>query len=317
MTAAVSSSASAATAVPSEILRLSAAFLSEALSQPELRRRIFSAFRRRLPQPNPLLRPLELATETIENAVSTVNPSVRSSSLHLAEKLLLSHPDSSFSSFLLSLIYSLRDRPRDAALRLIDVFSSNPSLARSEIAPAIFEDLFLVHLIPVLEWFHDQRSKIMTSSGPVRLESQLNDDFSCDMSVVLPCTKVLSKMSGDQAAKLKELESNYERVIDENCTVFARYFREVLKSGEGGRAVKPPPVVVEKRGRVDVLEEEETTEDRTADSEASGFNHGRYNVMHFLLLFSFSSSSIICQFFFRFLPFNVKKKLRCTNIYIF
>ncbi|KAI6681868.1 hypothetical protein NL676_035749 [Syzygium grande] len=278
MTAAVSASASAATAVPSEILRLSAAFLSEALSQPELRRRIFSAFRRRLPQPNPLLRPLELATETIENAVSTVNPSVRSSSLHLAEKLLLSHPDSSFSSFLLSLIYSLRDRPRDAALRLIDVFSSNPSLARSEIAPAIFEDLFLVHLIPVLEWFHDQRSKIMASSGPVHLESQLNDDFSCDMSVVLPCTKVLSKMSGDQAAKLKELESNYERVIDENCTVFARYFREVLKSGEGGRAVKPPPVVVEKRGRVDVLEEEEeTTEDRTADSEASGFNHGRYN----------------------------------------
>lgn len=278
-----------ATAVPSEILRLSTDVLSEALSQPELRHRLFSAFRRKLPQPTPLLRPLDLAAETLENAISTTNPSVRSSSLRLAEKLLLSHPGSSFSSFLLSLIYSLCGQPLDAALRLIDVFSSDPSLARSEVAPAIFEGLFLVHLIPVLEWFKDQRSKIMANSGPIHLESQLNDDFSCDVSVVLPCTKVLSKMSGDQATKLKELESNYERAIDENCAVFAKYFRELLKSGDGGRAVNPPPVVVEKVGKSGVSEqeeEEEMMEHRTADSEDIGFNHGRYNVMHFLLLSS-------------------------------
>ncbi|KAI3417029.1 RING-type E3 ubiquitin transferase [Psidium guajava] len=90
-------------------------------------------------------------------------------------------------------------------------------------------------------------------------------------------------MSGDQAGKLKELERNYEHVIDANCAVFSRYFREVLESGDGGKAVNPPPVVVEKRGRVDAMEEEEQeeeeeiTEDRTVESEEIGFHHGRYN----------------------------------------
>ncbi|KAH6825384.1 hypothetical protein C2S53_019901 [Perilla frutescens var. hirtella] len=110
-----------------EILHHTAVFLSEILSQAELRHHLHSTFLKRLP--TALVKPLTFVFQTIENAISTSSPSIRSSSLRLAEKLLLSNPSNPFSSFLLSLVYHLSHRGVDASLSLLDVFEREPSLS--------------------------------------------------------------------------------------------------------------------------------------------------------------------------------------------
>ncbi|XP_031384354.1 putative E3 ubiquitin-protein ligase LIN-1 isoform X2 [Punica granatum] len=248
----MSTAAMAAASMSSaEILRRTTSFLSRVLAQPDVRHRLLSTFCRRIwPADQDLLKAFKIAAETLENAASTSNPSVGSSSLRLAEKLLLSKSTKCTSlSFLLSLIYSLCHQPINAALSLLDIFSQDPSLARSEVAPSLFEELFLVHLIPVLQWFSDERSRIFSSSVPSPSITDANGEFSCDFSVVVPSEKLLSSMSGDQAAKLKELEGNYEEAINENCRVLSEYFKEVLRDKDGGRGLKhnPPSAILEKK----------------------------------------------------------------------
>ncbi|XP_021277287.1 putative E3 ubiquitin-protein ligase LIN isoform X1 [Herrania umbratica] len=267
----------AATATTSSgILHHTTAFTSEILSQSELRHHILSTLRRKLlPSDQLTLKPLNLAAETLENAISASNASIQSSSLRLAQKLLLSYPRTPFSSFLLSLIYSLSNQPIKSSLSLLQVFYLDPSLARSEIAPTLFEDLFLVHFLPVLQRFNEQRSTILSS-----LSQNVNhdaDDYSiCDVSVVVPCSKLLSKMSGDQALELKELERNYEEVLDENCRVLVKYFQEVLEnSDDGNRLISPPALVLKQTEKDEELDYDQ--EDKNIKTKELGLKNGRYN----------------------------------------
>lgn len=211
----------------------------------DLRHRIFSLFHQSADQ--------TLAVETIENAVSTSNSSTVTT-LRLAEKILDSQ--NTFSSFLLSLVYTLLHRPVDAALSLLHVFYSNPSIARVEIAPLVFEELFLIHLIPILQWYNHQRSTIMS----------LNESAA---------TKSLSTMSREQASQLKDLENEYEEILDENCRVFAGYFKEVLRAKSQDRFIDPPSVIVQNF---------EFTKDEEMINQELGLKNGRYNVMLALLL---------------------------------
>ncbi|KAL3535729.1 hypothetical protein ACH5RR_004190 [Cinchona calisaya] len=225
-----------------EILQQTTAYLSEVLSQSDLRHRIFSTFLQKLqPSEEITLKPLKLASETLENALTTTNPSIKSSSLRLAEKLLLSYPRNPFSTFLLSLIYSLFNRPIDAAISLFNIFQTNPSLARLEIAPNLFEELFLIHFLPILEWYNEQRSSILANVTR-NLASGYDSD---EQSVVVSPTRLLKNMSGNQALELKELERGYEDILDENCRVFAGYFREVLQSKDRDQLIDPPIVVLQ------------------------------------------------------------------------
>ncbi|KAM7509539.1 hypothetical protein LguiA_019992 [Lonicera macranthoides] len=256
-----------------EILYHTTTFISEILSQPDLRRRFFSSLRHKIPasDQSTLSKPLNLAIETLENSLSTTNPSVKSSSLRLAEKLLLSYPSNPFSSFLLSLIYSLRTRTIDASISLLDVFCLNPSLARTEIAPQVFEELFLRHFLPVLEWYNEQRSTILSSLS-LNSGYESDDRSICGDAMVVSCTTLLSKMNGDQASKLKGLERGYEEILDVNCKVFVGYFKEVLESNDGDRVIDPPSVVLETNGNND---EFEYSGDERIGTEESGLKNGR------------------------------------------
>ncbi|KAL2538902.1 putative E3 ubiquitin-protein ligase [Forsythia ovata] len=167
-----------------------------------------------------------------ENSFSTTSSSIRSSSLRLAEEIL-SKSENPFSSFLLSLAYSHCRRPIDASFCLLDVFYADPSLARVEIAPFLFEELFLVHFLPMLEWYNEQRSRILSSLP-------LNSDYNSDDQSIVSTTTTLSKMSGDQALALKDLERDYEDLLDENCRNFVVYFKEVLRNRDGGQLIVPP-----------------------------------------------------------------------------
>eukprot|EP00258_Populus_trichocarpa_P029487 XP_024445506.1 putative E3 ubiquitin-protein ligase LIN-2 isoform X2 [Populus trichocarpa] len=266
-----------ATTTASQILHHTTAFLSETLSQPhDHRHHLLSTLRREAPSSNKTttIKPLNLAVENLENAISTTNPSIRSSSLRLAQKVLLSYPDSLLSSLLLSLIYTLNNRPTNASISLLNIFHLDPSLARSQIAPVLFEELFLVHLLPVLRWFNEQRSRILSS---LTLDWGYDSDENSigDVSIVVPCTKLLSKMSGDQALELKELESIYEEVIDENCKVFAKYFKEVVTNGDENRMITPPSVILKELRKVDKSE----VSDEISKMEELGLMNGRYNPM--------------------------------------
>ncbi|KAK4370205.1 hypothetical protein RND71_009680 [Anisodus tanguticus] len=242
------------------ILRHTTVFLSETLLQSDLRHRLFSVFLQRIQSADQS--PLNLAVETIENAASNI--SIKSSSLILAEKILLSLSENPFSSFLLSLVYTLLRRPVGAALSLLDVFYTDPSIARLEIAPLVFQDLFLIHLIPILQWYNHKRSRIM---------SCLSSGYHGDNESVA-ATKSLSAMSGEQASELKDLEREYEEILDENCRIFAGYFKEVLRAKSGDRFIDPPSVIVQKNEKTDYFV---FSKDEEMINEEFGLKNGRYN----------------------------------------
>uniref|UniRef100_A0A6N2KMD7 Putative E3 ubiquitin-protein ligase LIN N-terminal domain-containing protein n=1 Tax=Salix viminalis TaxID=40686 RepID=A0A6N2KMD7_SALVM len=196
------------------------------------RHHLFSTLCRKAPPSNKTttIKPLNLVVENLEIAISATNPSIQSSSLRLAEKVLLSYPDSLLSSLLLSLIYILSNRPTNASISLLNIFHLDPSLARSEIAPVLFEELFLVHLLPVLRWFNEQRSRILSS---LTLDKGYDNDENS-----------IGNMSGDQALELKGLESIHEEDLDENCKVFAKYFKELVTNGDDNRIMTTPPSVI-------------------------------------------------------------------------
>ncbi|KAL5768811.1 hypothetical protein ACOSP7_015355 [Xanthoceras sorbifolium] len=260
------------TTTASEILLHTTTFISEIVAQSDLRHSLFSTLRQKIPASNQTThKPLNQVAETLEIAICTTKPSIQSSSLRLAKKLLLSQPQNPFSSFLLSLIHHLCNQPLDASLCLLRLFSLDPSLARSEIAPSLFEELFLVHLLPVLQWHHEQKSSILKS-----LSMKLGYD-SDEVPVVVHGTKSLSKMSGNQTSGLKELERNYEEVLDENCRVFANYFKHVLETSDENAVISPPLVVMETEKDGDVLDHNHNHEDQLIKTDQLGMQNGRYN----------------------------------------
>lgn len=233
-----------------EILHETTSFISDILSRHDLRHNLFSSLRREISISDKTgLETLDLAAETLETAVSTANSSIKSTCLRHAKNLLLcQYPENIFSSFLLSLVFCLCNEAVDSSLNLLQLFDLNPSFARTEIAPTIFEKLFLIHLLPVIQWFNAQTSNTLASLSTKSGDE--SDDFSVDdVSAVVPYSKRLSKVSGELAVELKDLERNYEEVIDVNCRVIVGHFRKVLKSRGGGqsRIISPPAVALSLR----------------------------------------------------------------------
>lgn len=99
--------------------------------------------------------------------------------------------------------------------------------------------------------------------------------------MAFPGSNSLSRMSGNQTSELKELESSYEKVLDENCRVFSEYFIEVLENKDGGRVINPPTVVFKLAERVE--EFKYGGDDRRIEPDEPGFENGRYNVMNSFL----------------------------------
>lgn len=86
-----------------------------------------------------------------------------------------------------------------------------------------------------------------------------------------------------------ELERDYEKVLDENCRVFAGYLKEVLENSEGNVRVAPPELVLAGNHNGWAVDRMKNGDLKVEESgiEENGLQNGRYNVMGFL--FSFSS----------------------------
>lgn len=138
----------------------------------------------------------------------------------------------------------------------------------------VFEEFFLIHLLPVLQSFKDQRSRILSSLSSKNLGYDSDKRSRFEESVVVSGTRLLSKMSGGQTSELKELERDYEEVLDENCRLLVGYFREVLGNENGSRLIRPPSLIFEKTRKSD---EFKFNEDEQNKVEEIGLGNGRYN----------------------------------------
>ncbi|RRT61972.1 hypothetical protein B296_00019251 [Ensete ventricosum] len=260
---------------PAVVLRHTTAFLDEALSNPKLRHRIISSVRRTVSSASPAsLRALSLLSHALDS------PSAAASDA--ADKILLSVSGRNpLSALLLALAHALRGRASAAALALLDLFSLEPALSRHEVAPEVFEALFLPHLLPVLHWFANQRSRILTSTSlrfgcPPAANGEGDDDRSVEAAAAM---SLLSRMSDGQAGRLKDLERGYEEVLDANCKVYAEYLKEVVEMGDGGRLVLAPPQLVLTRASPEERRSDEAieVEEALAARAAIGSRDGRYN----------------------------------------
>lgn len=121
------------------------------------------------------------------------------------------------------------------------------------------------------------------------------DDYSIsDVSVTVITTATsLSKMSDEQTSELKELEREYEDVLDENCRALAEYLKQVLENEDDDhdRLIEPPPLILKNQaGKVEVfdgsdeLEEDQQSWTRRSTGEIGISTNGRYNVMFIIFL---------------------------------
>ncbi|RVW96267.1 putative E3 ubiquitin-protein ligase LIN [Vitis vinifera] len=92
-------------------------------------------------------------------------------------------------------------------------------------------------------------------------------------------------MSGGQTSELKELERDYEEVLDENCRLLVGYFREFWAMENGSRLIRPPSLIFEKTRKSD---EFKFNEDEQNKVEEIGLGNGRRKVSEF---YSSGSSS--------------------------
>lgn len=150
--------------------------------------------------------------------------------------------------------------------------------------------MFLVHFLPVLEWYKDRRSNILAFNNPSFNIDDSGGNYSDDhSSIVSNNTTLLSKMSSDQASALKDLETDYQDLLDENCRTFVGYFKEVLQNKDEKNVVAPPSIVlrrsnIERRDEIAVSGDEE----KMMNSQEFGPTNRRYNVIllfnHFLYI---------------------------------
>ncbi|KAM0894206.1 hypothetical protein ACQ4PT_024615 [Festuca glaucescens] len=226
----------------SAVVAHASAFLGELIADPLLRRHLLSAAAAADggggQHTAATLQALSLISDVLDTAPSA-SPSP--SSLHAAERLLLSLPAATPLSCLLSALASAARRrcgAPSAASAVLDLFVLDPALARHELAPAAFEALFAPRLLPVMRHFATRRA---SAAAAVASAAQFHEDSRSDETAALSAMRVLSLMSGAQAQEMRGLEREYEMVLDVNCKAYALYLKKILETGEAARLSPPPP----------------------------------------------------------------------------
>ncbi|KAF0917346.1 hypothetical protein E2562_017519 [Oryza meyeriana var. granulata] len=267
----------------SSVVAHTAAFLAELIADPLLRRHLLSAAAAagdgrgggQQQHPAATLQALSLVSDALDTAASAP-PSP--SSLRAAERLLLSLPAATpLSWLLLALASASRRRGGAAAAAVLDLFALDPELARHELAPAAFEALFAPRLLPVMRHFAARRASAAAAAAAAA-SPQGGEDRSVD-TAAMSAMRVLSLMSGAQAQEMRDLEREYEKVLDVNCRAYALYLKKILEAGDAANASSPPPPPPELVFSVENDGHDGDDEDATAETDEAVTSQSdvRYN----------------------------------------
>ncbi|XP_068653023.1 putative E3 ubiquitin-protein ligase LIN [Aristolochia californica] len=86
--------------------------------------------------------------------------------------------------------------------------------------------------------------------------------------------ELLSRMSRNQTAELKELERDYEAIVDENTRTYACFLKEVL---DGNETLRPPALLLTLNEREEEAEQVDLVEANLMRIESGGLGNGRHN----------------------------------------
>ncbi|XP_031485359.1 putative E3 ubiquitin-protein ligase LIN isoform X2 [Nymphaea colorata] len=281
-------------ATVSNFLHQASLFSKEVLSQPDARLRLRRSLVAR-PSSNaePSLSSLQLAAETLDRAILAPDSDSRLDLLDRAEELLLSalggDPHTSAVAFLhLAVVSTLRGNPVRSARFLLDAFASDPSSARGDLAPKVWEESLVQPLLPLHRLFYAEKQAILASVSSEFQDRQgsmsaLDFSFTSESLAFDEASRrqLLSRMSNETVEELRMLEDAYEEALDENTKLLANFLREFLENSEGKELTNTKkkkkkkffvPVIHKVRGiRVSGAEK---LPEKTGDA---GFRDGRYN----------------------------------------
>lgn len=271
------------------IVAHTSSFLAELIADPVLRRHLLSAAAAadgHHHHPAATLQAMSLVTDALDAAASA-SPSP--SSLRAAERLLLSLPSATpLSCLLLALACAARRRGgAAAAAAVLDLFALDPALARHEIAPTAFESLFAPRLLPVMRHFAARRAASAAAAAAAAANGDGEEDRSVE-TAAMSAMRVLSMMSGAQAQEMRELEREYDRVLDLNCKAYAIYLKDKILQAVGGdtsspvaslsSSPPPPPPELVFSVEEDDGEDDDMAPTEPEDETVRSQNDARYNV---------------------------------------
>ncbi|XP_059063174.1 putative E3 ubiquitin-protein ligase LIN isoform X2 [Cryptomeria japonica] len=185
--------------------------------------------------------------EAIEEAMGSNSKDIKMGRLDYAEKMLqacalLNVKDgannttagvpncylAAWANLNLALVSKFRKNDRVCIMKTLEMFMVDPQNSRLELAPTLWEDLFLRYLSSIVGWYGEQRYRILETVLP-------DDNFGVSVSCAsmlafdeLGCKALLSKMSVEQAKQLQRLEKVYQDSLDENTMICVKFYEEWL-----------------------------------------------------------------------------------------
>eukprot|EP01018_Ginkgo_biloba_P001817 Gb_38779 [translate_table: standard] len=200
---------------------------------------------------------LDWGTDALEEAIQTTSMETKTARLEHAEKMLqvcaLLNPEhttagvpnsylSAWAHLNLALVSKLRKNDRNAAVKAVEMFMVDPLNSRLEFSPGLWEDLFLVHLTPIVEWYTEHRNIVLSTVLPDSSDVTISTDMLAFDETA--CRNLLSKMSAEQTKQLQALEKMYQESLDENTIILAQYYREWLDLDPSVKVKRMPAVPV-------------------------------------------------------------------------
>ncbi|CAN6456547.1 unnamed protein product [Victoria cruziana] len=220
-------------------------FTEESLSHPDARLRLRRSLAgRQSSDVEPSISALQLGAETLDRAILAPDSESGDDLQGRAEELLLSSlggdpHTSAIASLYLSLVATLRGNPVRSARFLLDAFAFDPSSARLELAPKVWEESFSKPLLPLFSRFRAESQAIvasMSSEFQDRQETIAGSDFSFTSESLAfdeaSRRRLQSRMSNETAEELRMLEDAFEEDLDENTKRLAILLRELLENSE-------------------------------------------------------------------------------------
>ncbi|XP_031407386.1 putative E3 ubiquitin-protein ligase LIN-1 isoform X2 [Punica granatum] len=196
---------------------------------------------------------LDWGIDALEEAINTSNTETKLARLDYAEKMLqvcamlnseqktAGVPNfylSAWANLNLSYLWKLREDVENSVLHVLEMFIVDPFFSRIDFAPELWRDLFLPQMSSIVGWYSEARHRLVMEAIPD--SSDLS--FTADLDQLLN-ESVIFSVRPDQIEKLHKLEGIYRQSLDENTRLFAKFYKDCMKSDSTGACKKVVPMM--------------------------------------------------------------------------